>query len=69
MISTIRNTNKSTDVLIKEAWIKAYKDKGNNTKPILFVNKATIVSEDNPKAKTKKAKAEAEPNDDDSLPF
>lgn len=62
-------TKESFDVLIKEAWIKAYKDKDNNTKPILFVNKATIVSEDKPKAKTKKAKAEAEPIDDDSLPF
>ena len=62
-------TKESFDVLIKEAWIKAYKDKDNNTKPILFVNKATIVSEDKPKAKTKKAKAELEPIDDDSLPF
>ena len=62
-------TKESFDVLIKEAWIKAYKDKDDNTKPILFVNKATIVSEDKPKAKTKKAKAEAEPIEDDSLPF
>ena len=62
-------TKESFDVLIKEAWIKAYKDKDGNTKPILFVNKATIVSEDRPKAKTKKAKAEAEAIDDDSLPF
>ena len=60
-------TKESFDVLIKEAWIKAYRDKDGNTKPILFVNKATIVSEDKPKAKTKKA--EAEPIDDDSLPF
>lgn len=62
-------TKESFDVLIKEAWIKAYKDKDDNTKPILFVNKATIVSEDKPKAKTKKSKAEVEPIDDDSLPF
>ena len=62
-------TKESFDVLIKEAWIKAYKDKDGNTKPILFVNKATIVSEDKPKAKTKKAKAEAEAIEDDSLPF
>lgn len=62
-------TKESFDVLIKEAWIKAYKDKDGNTKPILFVNKATIVSEDRPKAKTKKVKAEDEPIDDDSLPF
>ena len=62
-------TKESFDILIKEAWIKAYKDKDDNTKPILFVNKATIISEDKPKAKTKKAKAVAEPIDDDSLPF
>ena len=62
-------TKESFDLLIKEAWIKAYKDKDNNTKPILFVNKATIVSEDKPKAKTKKDKVVAEPTDDDSLPF
>ena len=62
-------TKESFDVLIKEAWIKAYKDKDDNTKPILFVNKATIVSEDKPKAKNKKANAEAEPIEDDSLPF
>ena len=62
-------TKESFDVLIKEAWIKAYRDKDGNTKPILFVNKATIVSEDKPKAKTKKVKAEAESIDDDSLPF
>ena len=61
-------TKESFDVLIKEAWIKAYKDKDGNTKPILFVNKATIVSEDKQKAKTKKVKAEADV-DDDSLPF
>ena len=62
-------TKESFDVLIKEAWIKAYKDKDGNTKPILFVNKATIVSEDRQKAKTKKVKAEAESIEDDSLPF
>ena len=62
-------TKESFDVLIKEAWIKAYRDKDGNTKPILFVNKATIVSEDMPKAKTKKVKAEAESIEDDSLPF
>ena len=60
-------TKESFDVLIKEAWIKAYKDKDESTRPILFINKATIVSEDKPKAKTKKA--EAKPDVDDSLPF
>ena len=62
-------TKESFDVLIKEAWIKAYKDKDGNTKPILFVNKATIVSEDEPKAKATKKKAEVVPVEDDSLPF
>lgn len=61
-------TKESFDVLIKETWIKAYKDKDGNTKPILFINKATIVSEDKPKAKAKKDKDVAEPTDD-SLPF
>lgn len=56
----------SFDVIVKEAWIKAYKDKDEYTRPLLFVNKATIVSEDKPKAKIKKAKVEI---DDDSLPF
>lgn len=59
----------SFDIIVKEAWIKAYKDKDEYTRPILFVNKATVLSEDKPKAKTKKAKVEAEPIDDDSLPF
>lgn len=62
-------TKDSFDVLIKEAWIKAYKDKDDNTKPILFVNKATIVSEAYPKAKSKKAKVEEEAIEDDSLSF
>ena len=62
-------TKESFDVLIKEAWIKAYKDKDENTRPILFINKATIVSEDKPKAKAKTREAEAKPNNDDSLPF
>lgn len=68
----------SFDVLVKEAWIKAYRDKDGHTMPILFVNKATIVSsdEDNKPAKKSKAtkqKAKAnedlEPIDDDDLPF
>lgn len=68
----------SFDVLVKEAWIKAYRDKDGHTMPILFVNKATIVSsdEDNKPAKKSKAtknkakaKEELEPIDDDDLPF
>lgn len=31
------------DILIKESWIKAYRDKDENVKPILFVNTAKIV--------------------------
>ena len=62
-------TKESFDILIKEAWIKAYKDKDENTRPILFINKATIVSEDKPKTKAKKDKDVAEPTDGDSLPF
>lgn len=66
-------TKDSFDVVIKSAWIKAYKDKEDNTRPILFINEATIVSEDKPKAKKKTSskakKEELEPVDDDSLPF
>lgn len=71
----------SFDVIVTEAWIKAYRDKDENVRPILFINKAKVVTADKkeePKAKkttskgtTKKSskKAEAEPIDDDSLPF
>ena len=69
-------TQESFDVLVKESWIKAYKDSDENTRPILFINKATIVSNDEPaekpkaKAKSKATKkAELEPIDDDNLPF
>ena len=66
-------TKDNFDVLIKSAWIKAYKDKDDNVRPILFINDATIVSEDKPKAKKKTSskakKEELEPIDDDSLPF
>lgn len=65
----------SFDVLIKESWIKAYLDSDEHTRPILFINKATIVSNDEPeekpksKAKSKAKKEELEPIDDDNLPF
>ena len=65
-------TQESFDVLVKESWIKAYKDSDENTRPILFINKATIVSNDEPAEKPKakaKSKAELEPIDDDNLPF
>lgn len=68
-------TQESFDVLVKESWIKAYKDSDENTRPILFINKATIVSNDEPSEKPKKStkakakKEELEPIDDDNLPF
>ena len=68
-------TQESFDVLVKESWIKAYKDSDENTRPVLFINKATIISNDEPaekpktKAKAKPKKDELEPIDDDNLPF
>lgn len=67
-------TQESFDVLVKESWIKAYIDSDENTRPILFINKATIISNDEEPAKTaKKSKAKtekkAEDVDDDNLPF
>lgn len=41
-IEDVKN-KENFDVLVKEAWIKAYKDKDDNTKPILFINSAKIV--------------------------
>ena len=73
-------TQESFDVLIKESWIKAYKDSDENTRPILFINKATIISNDeepaekpkktkSTKTSTKAKKAELEPVEDEELPF
>lgn len=62
----------SFDMVIKEAWIKAYKDKEDRVQPILFVNKAKVVIEEaNPEKPTKKEKkTKQEPIEDaDSLPF
>lgn len=67
----------SFDAIISEAWIKAYKDKDGNVRPILFINKATVVTEEPKKAKTKskaksKSKAPVEDDEDedtDTLPF
>lgn len=33
----------SFDILIKEAWFRAYKDKDEKVRPILFVNTAKLV--------------------------
>lgn len=59
----------SFDMVIKEAWFKAYKDKEGRVQPILFVNKAKVViEEENPEKPTKKAKkTKLKPMDD--LPF
>lgn len=59
---------KSFDVKIEDSWFKPYRSKDDTIKPILFVNKATIITADaEPKAKAKKK--EAEPEDDGELPF
>lgn len=60
---------KSFDVKIEDSWFKPYESKDGDIKPILFVNKATIITaEAEPKAKAKKK--EAEPAEDDGeLPF
>ena len=59
---------KSFDVKIEDSWFKPYESKYGEIKPILFVNKATIITaEAEPKAKAKKK--EAEPEDDGELPF
>lgn len=59
--------NDSFDVIIKEAWIKAYKDKDDNVKPMLFINKATIITGEKPKAKGKSKQEELDTID--NLPF
>ena len=59
---------KSFDIKIEDSWFKPYESKGGDIKPILFVNKATIITaEAEPKAKAKKK--EAEPIEDEELPF
>lgn len=70
--------NESFDAIVKEAWIKAYRDKDENVRPILFINKAKIVAvdedvedeevEEKPKAKksttqTKKSKSKTVEDD------
>lgn len=62
----------SFDVVVSEGWFKAYKDKDGNTRPILFINKAKVVTgnEEKPKAtKTTKSKPKNDAIDDDDLPF
>lgn len=73
----------SFDCVVKEAWIKAYKNKDDHTMPILFINKAKIVSVDadeeedeepkpkkKPQPKNSKAKKPKDEDiDEDDLPF
>lgn len=68
--------DESFDCVVKEAWIKAYKDKDDNTRPILFINKAKIMSVDDyeeeeeekpkkkPQSKTSKSKKSTDDEDD-----
>lgn len=60
----------SFDVVVSEAWFKAYKDKDGNVRPTLFVNKAKVVTgnEEKPKAKKPTTKKQ-ETNNEDDLPF
>ena len=59
---------KSFDIKIEDSWFKPYRSKDDTIKTMLFVNKATIITaEAEPKAKAKKK--EAEPIDDEELPF
>lgn len=56
----------SFDVLVKDAWLKCYKNKDEKIEPVLFINKGEIITgEEKPKKKGKKE----EPVEDDDLPF
>lgn len=59
--------NECFDILIKEAWISAYRDENGYPKPVLFVNKAKVLIDNDEKPKKQKAKADTE--DEDALPF
>ena len=71
--------DESFDCVVKEAWIKAYKDKDEYTRPILFINKAKVMSvddheeeeEEKPKKKpqSKNSKAKKSTDEEDDLPF
>lgn len=61
----------SFDVVVSEGWFKAYRDKDGNVRPILFINKAKVVTgneEEKPKAKAKVKTAKPK-TDEDDLPF
>ena len=58
------------DLIVRDAWFKAYKDKDDYTRPILFINKATIVDaddedEDKKASKTKSKKSSKTDDEDD----
>lgn len=57
----------SFDIIVRDAWFKAYKDKDDRTCGILFVNKATIVDadEEDEDEKPKSKKASKKPKSDD----
>lgn len=62
-------TNKHFDCLVEDAWIKAYKDSDENTRPILFVNKAKIVFEDKKETKVIKKETKKSKETKEDLPF
>lgn len=64
----------SFDILISESWIKPYLNQDNIATPILFVNKAKVITaeEKTSKKSTKTKKSTKEnvvPVEDDELPF
>lgn len=68
--------NESFDVTNIEAWIKAYRDKDENVRPILFINKCDVVTDAEEKKTTKgkaktasKSKQKMTAIEDDDLPF
>lgn len=59
----------SFDLLIKEAWIKAYRTKEEKVAPILFVNKATLVTNEGKTSKKATKTAKKAEEQDEDLPF
>ena len=58
----------SFDILLKDGWLKCYRNKEDKVEPILFINKAEVITgeEKKPAKKTKKAEKD---EDDGELPF
>lgn len=73
--------DESFDCIVKEAWIKAYKNKDDHTMPILFINKAKVMSVDSDEEDEEEEKPKKKPQakksttgkkskaDEDDLPF